>query len=69
MNVGQIIFSPTGGTQKAADLLCRRWNVLCKIDLSAPDFAGSLDPQILAGVNAMLSQVASDRKSCELFTG
>lgn len=41
MNVVQIIFSPTGGTQKVADLLCRRWNVVRKIDLSAPDFVGS----------------------------
>ena len=34
-----------------------------------PHAARSLDPQILAEVNAMLSQAASDRKSCELFTG
>ncbi len=42
MNVVEIVFSPTGGTEKAADIICKTWsNYAVKIDLSDPktDFA------------------------------
>lgn len=36
MSVYQIVFSPTGGTQKVADLLCSQWNTVNTIDLTDP---------------------------------
>ncbi len=42
MNVVEIVFSPTGGTEKAADIIARTWSEnAVKIDLSNPktDFA------------------------------
>lgn len=37
MNVIEIVFSPTGGTEKVADIICRQWsNNTIKIDLSDP---------------------------------
>lgn len=41
MQVYKIIFSPTGGTEKVADILCKEFCTNIKtIDLSEPDFAG-----------------------------
>ena len=43
MNTVEIIFSPTGGTEKVADIICSSWkNNVVKIDLSDPkaDFSG-----------------------------
>ena len=35
MNVSQIIFSPTGGTEKVADIITKEWGMpVSKIDLS-----------------------------------
>ena len=52
MHVVQIVFSPTGGTQKVADIITSEWgNPVEKIDLSDPktDFATvSLDKEDFA---------------------
>ena len=38
MSIIQIVFSPTGGTQKVADIITSEWNEpVRKIDLSDPD--------------------------------
>lgn len=38
MSIIEIVFSPTGGTQKAADIIASEWNEpVRKIDLSDPD--------------------------------
>ena len=35
MNIIQIVFSPTGGTQKAADMITSAWDIpVRKVDLS-----------------------------------
>lgn len=42
MNVVEIVFSPTGGTERAADIIAKTWSEnAVKIDLSNPkaDFA------------------------------
>ncbi len=42
MNVIQIVFSPTGGTQKAADILTEAWEKpVRKIDLTNPEMSGA----------------------------
>lgn len=44
MNVIQIVFSPTGGTQKAADILTEAWKKpVRKIDLTDPEMAGAAE--------------------------
>lgn len=38
MNIVQIVFSPTGGTQKAADMITSAWDIpVRKVDLSDPE--------------------------------
>lgn len=38
MNIIQIVFSPTGGTQKAADMITSAWDIpVRKVDLSDPE--------------------------------
>ena len=38
MNIVQIVFSPTGGTQKAADMITSAWDTpVRKVDLSDPE--------------------------------
>lgn len=56
MRVVQIVFSPTGGTQKVADALTGGWNQpVEKVDLSDP----SLEPVSLAGEDVALIAVPS----------
>ncbi len=37
MNNYQIIFSPTGGTEKVANAITQTWSQVNTIDLSVPD--------------------------------
>ena len=52
MSIVQIVFSPTGGTQKVADIITEKWGEsVRKIDLSDPktDFTSvSLDKEDIA---------------------
>lgn len=67
MNVYQIVFSPTGGTQKVTDHLTAQWDA-AKIDLSAPDFQApaALEADALAFIavpsfGGRVPQIAIDR--------
>ena len=50
MKIAQIIFSPTGGTQRVADLLCAQWGGdIRRIDLSNAHFdfdSVRLEPEV-----------------------
>lgn len=69
MNCYQIIFSPTGGTERAAAAITRNWPEVRTIDLSDPhtDFSGvSFDPDSLVLVampsfGGVAPQLALDR--------